>query len=59
MEKDNDVSLFRSKVSEMSTTLDSILEKKKTGNPQHIEVTTSRNIELSINDTTSVKEQLS
>ena len=28
MEKDNDVSLFRSKVSEMSTTLDSILEKK-------------------------------
>ena len=59
MEKDNDVSLFRSKVSEMSTTLDSILEKKKTGNTQHIEVTTSRNIELSINDTTSVKEQLS
>jgi len=57
MEKDN--SLFRDKVSEMSKTLDSILEKKETGKPQHIEVTTSRNIELSINDETSVKEKLS
>jgi hypothetical protein len=57
MEKDN--SLFRDKVSEMSKTLNSILEKKETGKPQHIEVTTSRNIELSINDETSVKEKLS
>jgi len=57
MEKDN--SLFRDKVSEMSKTLDSILEKKETGKPQHIEVTTSRNIKLSINDETSVKEKLS